>query len=51
MTRTVAIWLVVLTILYFAHLVGDVLQARRLRALEKHVKGLVETRRGAAGEG
>jgi len=40
MTKTVAIWLAVLTILYVTHLAGDLLQARRLRALEARLKEL-----------
>jgi hypothetical protein len=35
-----AIWLSVLTILYLVNLVGDLWQARRLRALEKRVREL-----------
>ncbi len=35
-----AIWLSVLTVLYVVNLVGDFLQARRLRALEERLAKL-----------
>jgi len=35
-----AIWLSFLTLLYLINLVGDFLQARRVRALEERVKQL-----------
>jgi hypothetical protein len=40
--RWVAIWLSFLTLLYVVNLVGDFVQARRLRALEERIKKLEE---------
>ncbi len=40
-----AIWLSFLTLLYVINLIGDFLQARRVRALEERIKKL----EGAAG--
>jgi hypothetical protein len=38
--RWAAIWLSFLTLLYVINLVGDFLQARRVRALEERIKKL-----------
>jgi hypothetical protein len=38
--KWVAIWLSFLTLLYVINLVGDFIQARRVRALEERVKKL-----------
>lgn len=38
--KWVAIWLSFLTLLYVINLVGDFLQARRIRALEERIKKL-----------
>ena len=43
--RWVAIWLSFLTLLYLINLIGDFVQARRVRALEDRIKKL----EGAAG--
>ena len=40
MTKAVAIWLSVLTVLYLVNLVGDLLSARRIRELEAKVREL-----------
>ncbi len=38
--RWAAIWLSFLTLLYVVNLVGDFIQARRVRALEERIKKL-----------
>ena len=38
--KWVAIWLSFLTLLYVINLIGDFLQARRIRALEERIKKL-----------
>jgi hypothetical protein len=38
--KWVAIWLSFLTLLYVINLVGDFIQARRVRALEERIKKL-----------
>jgi hypothetical protein len=40
--RWAAIWLSFLTLLYVINLVGDFLQARRVRALEERIRKLEE---------
>jgi hypothetical protein len=41
--RWVAIWLSFLTLLYVINLIGDFVQARRVRALEERIKKLEGT--------
>ena len=47
MDKGAVIWLSVLTALYIANLVGDILEARRLRALEKRFRELEEKTKAA----
>jgi hypothetical protein len=43
--KWVAIWLSFLTLLYLINLVGDFIQARRVRALEERIKKLEDAAR------
>lgn len=43
--KWVAIWLSFLTLLYVINLVGDFIQARRVRALEERIKKLEDAAR------